>query len=272
MRPIRIIIPLLLLSLTLGCGENRFVNGPVVPSLLYSPGPVAPGEPFTLGVHFAIAPEWHLYWNGKNDSGSPMTFTVLEAPEGATLGDAEWPAPVRYVSPGNIVDHVYFDETMLRVPGMLPDPLPAGADTLVFRLALEWVVCHEVCEFGADEVVVRVPVGESRGVPREAAGAFRRLAGRYPVPLADTEARISWDGGRMIVRDEDAASIVFYPAETSSPFAPPYQDERLEEPALVVPFETEGTDIRAAGVLVWEGRNRPPARIDSRPSSERDTQ
>ncbi len=265
MRTVRIIIPVILLFSTLGCREDAFVNGPVAPSLLFSPGPVEPGEPFTLGIHFAIAPNWHLYWNGKNDSGSPMTFTVVEAPPGTTFGDAEWPAPERIVSPGDIVDHVYFEETMLRLPGLLPDPLPAGVDTLVFRLSLEWVVCDEVCEFGAKEVVVRVPVGTSRGVPREAAGAFQRLAGRYPVPLAESGAQVAWDGGRMIVRDEDASSIVFYPAETSSPFAPPYHDERSEDPAFVVPFETEGTDVRASGVLVWEGKNRPPAQIDSRP-------
>lgn len=267
MRLVRIVAPLFFLLLSVGCRENVFVHGPVVPSLLFAPGAAEPGEEFVLGIHFAIAPDWHLYWNGKNDSGSPMTFTVLEAPAGTSFGDTEWPAPVRIVSPGDIVDHVYFEETMLRIPGTLADPLPPDTDTLVFRLALEWVVCEEVCEFGTEEVVVRVPVGSSAGAPGDAGDAFGRFAGRYPVPLAGSGVSIGWDGDSMIVRDEDAAAIVFYPADTSSPFASPYFDERRAEPGLVIPFEPAGTGTRAAGVLVREGKSRPPVWIDSRPGS-----
>ena len=48
-----------------------------------------------------MQPGWHVYWNGRNDTGTPVRIT-LTVPEGFAAGDVLWPAPVRHVAAGEI--------------------------------------------------------------------------------------------------------------------------------------------------------------------------
>ncbi|MGE5150002.1 MAG: protein-disulfide reductase DsbD domain-containing protein, partial [Rhodospirillaceae bacterium] len=53
---------------------------------------VKAGEPFWVGLHFAILPKWHTYWKNPGDSGLPTEIN-WKLPAGAKADPIVWPAP-----------------------------------------------------------------------------------------------------------------------------------------------------------------------------------
>lgn len=105
---------------------------------------LVPGTRSYLGVWFLVEPEWHLYWNGRNDSGFPIEIT-WEAPEGVTIGELQWPAPRRLELAGDIIDHVYEHHVLLMAPiDIDPDVVKPGSNVTITGLA-NYLVCHEEC-------------------------------------------------------------------------------------------------------------------------------
>ncbi|MCC6321755.1 MAG: protein-disulfide reductase DsbD N-terminal domain-containing protein [Phycisphaerales bacterium] len=168
-----------------------------------------PGKTLWLGVHFQIQKDWHIYWNGRNDSGFPVE-TEITAPPGYTVGGLKWPAPKRHVAEGEILDHIYEGSVTLIFPVEVPAEAKGTAD---FAAKLSWLVCNESCVAEDAEVRVSVPVGQP-GVPAEANAQAKRpfaeARARWPKPIG-TAARVEWNGSTATVQVAGAASLTFYP-------------------------------------------------------------
>ena len=177
------------------------------PTLIAEHSSIAPGSTVRIAVDFAINPGWHLYWPGRNDTGFEPQVE-WELPEGWTIGDLHWPAPIRYVSPGDILDHIYEDRLTL----IADLTAPADAtDAVDIAAELSWLVCKDVCIPEDARVSIALPVSAS-SQPTQHAGAFTAAEARWPV-VSDTAAfTTDWTGTTLRIAATGAAErIAFFP-------------------------------------------------------------
>ena len=105
---------------------------------LITPWQVAPqsGE-LRMGLHFKLAPEWHVYWKNSGDAGFPPVVVFQN------LGETEllWPAPERFELPGDLVAFGYADEVVYPVRAKLD----AQGDRLRLVADVDYLVCKVDC-------------------------------------------------------------------------------------------------------------------------------
>jgi suppressor for copper-sensitivity B len=152
----------------------RFVSG-----LAAAPGPGF-DVPLDLGIEFALAPGWHVYWKNSGDAGYAPKLDLAATPEisGATL---LFPSPHRFDLPGGLVSFGYENEVIYPVSGSVRtaggpltirgrlDYLTCAAECVPHTADLELVLPAEAGEPGDDEAA-RLALWRSR-LPRPAGGA-----------------------------------------------------------------------------------------------------
>ena len=187
--------------LAAACGFGRadaqvpklFANGPldraptkaselVKADLLADTTAIVPGKTFTVGLRLQMAPEWHTYWKYSGDAGLP-TKIAWQLPEGFQAGPIQWPLPEKIVSPGDIINYGYSNETMLIVDITPPAKLPPGDVTL--KAKAEWLVCRESCIPGSKELALTLP-GDGSTQPANTA-IFEKYRALLPLPLSATK-------------------------------------------------------------------------------------
>ena len=94
-----------------------------------------------LGLHFKLAPRWHVYWKNSGDAGFPPIVVFGKA---AGLGEPEllWPAPDRFELPGNLVAFGYENEVVYPVRARLSQ---APGDVLKLSADVDYLVCEIDC-------------------------------------------------------------------------------------------------------------------------------
>ncbi len=180
---------------------------------------IAPGETVYVGVHFEIAPEWHLYWKNNGDTGAPLSVTI-SGPESVEIGELLWPAPRRY--PHDIsVDYIYENAVTLLAPIRLK--ANASTDDIVQLSAkASWLVCKTECIFGEAELSLEIPVQEQVGEPSKDAELFTRARDRLPLSAEAGERRglqTSWSGDELVIQVQGATGLVFFPLAPEMPQA-----------------------------------------------------
>ncbi|MEO0852631.1 MAG: thioredoxin family protein, partial [Cyanobacteria bacterium J06648_11] len=121
---------------------------------------VRPGEPFWVGMHFEIDPDWHIYWHNPGDSGAAPTvdWASNSASNSAIdIGEFVWPYPERMPA-GPLLNFGYEDEVLLMMQAELPESYKAEDVTL--RGDALWLVCNEACIPEEASVELTLPVGE----------------------------------------------------------------------------------------------------------------
>ncbi len=246
-----------------GADTVAFGPGHARARLLADPAAAVPGDTLILGVDFTVQPEWHLYWNGRNDTGFPIQVRP-RLPEGFAAGALEWPAPERHLSAGNILDHVYTDSVTL----LLPVAVPAGAagrDSVTLAADLLWLACREACLPGSASVRLTLPVAADRASapppPPDAAARFAEARARLPRPLTPADGvAVGEENGAPALRADGASGLAFYPFTDSAPLAQPIAGAtaRGDRLALVPsPDAPPGSAFR--GVLEVDRPGRAPA-------------
>jgi DsbC/DsbD-like thiol-disulfide interchange protein len=183
-----------------------------------------PGGTVWAAVRFEIKPGWHIYWPGQNDTGA-VTEISVNGPPGLRAGPVRWPPPQRYVSPGDILDHVYTEMVTALVPVTLPTDATVG-ETVELSFDLSWVACEEVCIFGEETVRVSLAVVErAPGVDQAdrvdpatvltTAELFAAARARLPEPADafDRIAKIHWENNTAVIRARGAHALAFYPGD-----------------------------------------------------------
>lgn len=245
------------LVLWAGCAGDEAVptdGNPVIVDVEISPAAAVPGESVTLVWRFALADDWHLYWAGRNDSGFPPTVD-LKLPPGWVAGGLQWPAPERYISPGDILDHVYFGELVLLQKLGAPEGATVGED-VALRADIRWLACKDMCVPGSASLEVQVPVGARpvKADPDPAAEAAALL----PVPLPARTLETDWEGTIFHVHHPRAQRLTFMPTDDCGQLVDLMQDGRGDRLALrfkphgdtvgpvrgLITIEEEGTETR----------------------------
>lgn len=103
---------------------------------------ITPGGSVTVGFHFRMQKDWHIYWQNPGDSGQAPSI-AWNLPKGFTAGDILWPVPQRITLP-SLADYGYTNEVLLMVPLQAPPDLKPGR---LVRISahLRWLVCNEIC-------------------------------------------------------------------------------------------------------------------------------
>jgi len=107
------------------------------------------GSTTTIGIHFKLDPQWHIYWKNPGDSGAAPKFNFES--KGAQLGPIQWPAPER-IPYAHLINLGYEKEA-----AFLFDVHPSG-DEVSMTANLEWLICKEECipGFGKLELTRKV--------------------------------------------------------------------------------------------------------------------
>lgn len=216
-------------------GEAAASDEPVRARLVCDRTAIEPGGVLRLGVLFDIDAGWHLFWDGCNNTGYPITVRP-SFPAGFAARELEWPAPERLVSPGDILDHVYARQVLVMLPVDVPRDAEIGS-TVTLSCALEWVACREACVIGGADVSLRLPVA-ARGRPAASphAALFERSRARVPQPLAPATAAWSarWEGETLILEAGAARSLAFLPRSGCEMFVDPLSDCAAEGSRLAI--------------------------------------
>ncbi len=220
---------------------------------------IAGGQRFMLGVTFEIDPGWHIYWDGKNDTGFAPGF-VITAPEGFEVGEAMWPAPHRHVSPGDILDHVYEDRVTLVVPVTAPAGLEPGGEA-EFAVVSDWLVCESVCIPEEGEATLTVRAGEARASDKATLKLFEEARARIPKP-APASVWSSGGGGEpfrvigskgakplLLILAPDAERVRFFPGADSAPIKDLIEGGDRAGGQLVLALERAEDYGRVSGVV-----------------------
>jgi DsbC/DsbD-like thiol-disulfide interchange protein len=206
-------------------------------SLLAGATRVAPGGEVELGVRFAIAPGWHIYWTNPGESGLATEVSVT-APDGFDVGPVRFPAPRSFPDETGVT-YGYEDETVLFVSARAPASL-AGAAT--FTAKASFLACREACLKGEAQAALELPVGEGEPANRP---LFAPHAERLPgPPLAGVASR--WEeepeARVLVVSVPDATAVELFPnpeqpalvlGQTSAASMARIRFQRVERPAVI---------------------------------------
>jgi thiol:disulfide interchange protein DsbD len=128
--------------------------------LLADVSSIQPGKPFNLGVMMKIEPGWHTYWKNPGDSGAPTKISFT-APDGFTVDPIQFPTPIQFNQPGDIVGYGYTDEVMLTARVTPPANLKPG-DSVDIKANASWLCCESVCVPGHQGLSITLPVANER--------------------------------------------------------------------------------------------------------------
>ncbi len=199
-------------------GDER----PARVTVAVEPAAVAPGCAASLLWRFEPSPGWHLYWDGRNDSGFAPRQR-LQLPPGWSAGPLRWPVPVRHVAAGDILDHVYPGAFTL-VQEVTAPPTAAPGARVVVDARWDWLACRDACVPGRDSLTVALVVAGAAGGAAAAAGevaagghAGELAAARDRLPRALPEGflRVTREGGTWALerrRDVPGGRLTFMPA------------------------------------------------------------
>lgn len=169
-----------------------------------------PGMTFRAGVHFKMDPDWHIYWKNPGDSG--MTPSIKwQVPNSLTVGDLEWPAPVKIDLPP-LSSYGYEGEVLLAAP-IKVSTLNSGENPLILKARVEWLACKVECIPGQADLELMLPVGvpprgvldenEANQIESDKLALFLKTRGNLPVTaeswnlnawLADKKVLLKLDG------------------------------------------------------------------------------
>jgi DsbC/DsbD-like thiol-disulfide interchange protein len=251
------------MALLAGCsgGADRPSDAhPVVVTVETVPDAAVPGASVTLVWRFALADDWHLYWAGRNDSGFPPRID-LELPPGWLAGGLQWPVPERYVSAGDILDHVYFRELVLiQNIGVPKDAVPGG--TVAVQADVQWLACHRMCVPGRTTLTLDLPV-RTRAAEKESDSAALAAA-RLPEALPARTLETRWDGETFHLHGPGARQLTFMPTDDCGPLVDLLKDGEGGD-RLALRFKPrEGTLGPVRGLVTMEsgGGETKTYRID----------
>lgn len=254
-------------------GAGQPSDEPARPALIAEFDGLVPGREITIAVAFELDPGWHTYWPGQNDTGFAPEIK-LALPEGFEAAGPIWPAPRRYISPGNILDHVHEkDEATILYTVRVPDDARPGTRAR-FSASLDWLVCREACIAGSGEVELALPVLDADATPGIGAGAARIASARArvpkPLPEVGAEVELSWgDGVLEIGAKNPVKSISFSPDENARKLMELLRTG--ESPTGKLRLRPEPGDRPVSGVVELvprDGEARRWYRIEARPTGE----
>lgn len=215
-------------------------NAKATLSLFAKHAALAPNIPTTLGLKIIHEPHWHTYFPAANDSGVPTTVAIdritdqtgQDIAQHITLGPLTFPAPIRYINEGDILDHVLEGDATLLLPVTIKPTLGKSVTAVTFDLTVDFLICKETCLPGRKSLRLTLPIDPAKAklVSDATELNFRLTEARLPVALTPELAKaqgitITWQPAAtasnptLVIsaapRPRTSSKLEFYPLEDS---------------------------------------------------------
>ena len=169
---------------------------------------VTPGQNFYIGLHQIMPEHWHTYWRNPGDNGLAIELE-WEVPEGVTIGEMIWPAPINLPVGEWMMDYGYEGEITLPLPIHLSDDYTDTSITLSVQAS--WLVCEVICipEEGQFELVLGVDTTTREN--SDDVWYIRAALEAVPAAAPEIDASLALESGRLVLAlsggmfDEDSA-------------------------------------------------------------------
>lgn len=217
-----------------------------------------PGESVQLGLDFTIQKKWHIYSNLRNDNGFPPGVE-WELPAGYKMDPLLWPAPVRHIDPGDLLNHVYFDHVTLPVVLHVPATAPVNTNVKI-KAKVKWLVCDTTCIGEEADVLLDLIVIAPGDVTCKSPGdqRIRDAQARLPYPPTDQKIEIGWPAQSVTINVPGATHLEFFPEDACLPFASPIKDPVADGPKLTIALDSPEPEKTAlVGVLEVRRADKP---------------
>jgi len=204
----------LLAALQIAVAEDA--SSPKVRAELIAPlAAIRPGEPFRVGLHQKITPNWHTYWKNPGDSGEPTRLT-WKLPQGFEASEIDWPAP-HALPVGPLMNFGYSDAILL--PLTITPPPDFTGDTVRLEALAEWLVCEKICIPEQQEVSLELKVEHGSGTPAPSAHATLFDSATREIPTQSPwRSSVRGDAGTLILsisgsglEPDRIANVRFFP-------------------------------------------------------------
>ena len=218
-----------------------------IAATLVAEGPAGPGQTVTLSIHMEPGAGWHGYWLNPGDAGLGMQLD-WKLPQGASVGEAEYPVPDTLVVSG-LMNHVYKGDYAVLVPLHVPAGAKPGT-ILPIAVDAQWLACtDEICVPEQALLETRVQVGPA-GPPDP---RFDRWRMRLPSPLgADTRFAIAGNVLRLAIPLPASTALtqphVFIADDRVAAYAAPQRFSRNGN-VLVVELQRPATAARTPDTI-----------------------
>lgn len=227
-------------------------------SLVADTTSITPGKTFTVGIHFKIAKNWHLYWRFPGDSGAAPSV-VWELPKGLEAGQIRWPLPHSLKSDGDVFTNVYEEELLLPVEFRVSPDFQEPSATI--HASLKWYVCSETCLPGEDKVSLTIPVAGDAPAKAAHAELFeswkKRLPETGPAPFTSGWKRT---GEALLVTlanlpGESYPELFPIPPEKTTPENPVRSQDADGAFTFRIPVKAGALDGQWAALIVLNSRD-----------------
>jgi len=125
-----------------------------------APRPTPQNNEVRLGLHFKLAPGWHVYWKNSGDAGFPPVVVFGKTP-GLQSAELLWPAPQRFELRGGLVAFGYETEMVYPVRATLTTAPNAPGDHLHLSADVDYLVCEVDCVPYRYTLTADQPLGET---------------------------------------------------------------------------------------------------------------
>jgi thiol:disulfide interchange protein DsbD len=175
---------ILLAAVLTGLISTEARAGHVKADLLANVSAIQPGKPFYLAVRLQMDDGWHVYWKNPGDAGIP-TRVIFKLPDGFTAGPLQFPTPLQYPQPGNIMVFGYEGTVLLLSRITPPANLPSDFHG-DFLANISWLVCADQCIPGKG--TASLSLGASTAAEPDNRELFDDWIGQLPVDSAHDSA------------------------------------------------------------------------------------
>lgn len=105
-----------------------------------------------LAISLTNKEGWHTYWKNPGDAGIPIKFEFLSDSTPYALTPLEWPAPKRFIEPGDILAYGYSGKNVFFYK--LTQNNISELDGKKLTIKGDWLVCENICIPGKDELSI----------------------------------------------------------------------------------------------------------------------
>ena len=176
----RLAFPLLLVAALTACGRQGKAADDrpagleqVRPELIAQHASIQPGGTTRVGVHFDIAPGWHIYYNVPGDAGLATSIAWSSSRE-AQFGPLFWPPPEHFLDPGDIHTQGYTGAVTLSSELKVKSSAALGSSVPV-HAKVAWLACKEQCIPGHAALDLALPIGAKPPVSSTHAELFDQV-------------------------------------------------------------------------------------------------
>lgn len=147
---------------------------------------IAPGKPFTAGVHFEIDPDWNIYWQFGGDA--LPSVVEWDLPPGFTAGPLQWSLPTTHRDAVTGFTYALFHNAFAYAE--ITPPAKLSSDSIALKAKVSWLMCGPgQCKPRCAELTSPLTVGEPAPINAAMFSRWRADSPRKTAP----PFTVKWD-------------------------------------------------------------------------------